>query len=123
MAASFVAGAIITAINGSVKPKELTTEEIEAARQDSISKIKAGAYLAAKQLINRRLKSPSTAKYANYGYGENPAIVEFYEDGTYRVKIWVDAQNSFGAMLRNTYQVDMKRVGDNWKLQNIAQLK
>lgn len=87
-----------------------------------VQTLKTGAYLTAKGLIESSLKAPSTAKFATYGYGDNPATVDYYEDGTYVVNIWVDAQNSFGAMLRNKYKVSLKIVGERWDLIDISKL-
>lgn len=92
-------------------------------RTESISDIQFSAYTMAVKFIERDLKAPSTAKFADYGYGDDPAEVSYIGGETYRVKIWVDAQNSFGAMLRNKYQLDLKKKdGKMWELIDIKRL-
>jgi hypothetical protein len=89
----------------------------------SISDTQFSAYTMAVKFIERDLKAPSTAKFADYGYGDDPADVSSIGGETYRVKIWVDAQNSFGAMLRNKYQLDLKKKeGKMWELIDIKRL-
>ncbi|WP_347839296.1 hypothetical protein [uncultured Draconibacterium sp.] len=96
---------------------ELETKIKKAAE----SNMPAGAYLYAKELVKAQLKAPSTAKFASFIKGE--AKVGQYDNGNYQVIMWVDAQNSFGAMLRKTYQVDLKPVNNSWQLVKIVELK
>ena len=72
--------------------------------------------------IKDRLKAPSTAKFAPYNklvistYGKNQGVKD-----AFRVKGYVDAENSFGAMLRNNYTCDVQYTGnDNWELINLV---
>lgn len=63
--------------------------------------LKYEAYSVAKEYIRQNLKSPSTAKFAPLS-----ETVLFKDDaGIYNLSIEVDAQNSFGAMLRNQYYI------------------
>lgn len=64
---------------------------------------------ACENFVKDRLKAPSTAKFS----GESVS-----DDGTgrYTVTGSVDAQNSFGAMLRDHYSCLMRLDGDNWEL-------
>lgn len=124
--ASMAIGVFVTVFSSE---KEQSAEQLEAekvaekanAEAENIELLKSGAYIAAKKLIESSLKAPSTAKFAQYGYGDNPATVVL-QNGIYSVNIWVDAQNSFGAMLRNKYKVDIKIDGENWKLVEINKL-
>jgi hypothetical protein len=65
-------------------------------------------YNIAKENISSKLKSPSTAKF-------QPLIdiQSEYKEGFFYMSIWVDAQNSFGATVREQYTVKYKAEGDN----------
>jgi hypothetical protein len=69
------------------------------------------ARTAAKQLIPRQLKSPSTATFAP---DEEWSITKYGND--YVLSAWVDSQNSFGAMLRMQFVAVMRDEGENWRL-------
>ncbi len=57
----------------------------------------------AEQEVEERLKAPSTAKFSN---------IEVTKTGsTWVVTGYVDAQNSFGAMIRNRFRVEIKDNG------------
>ena len=80
------------------------------------------ASLMCERFVTKRLKSPSTAKFAPYRelkittYGKNEGIKD-----AFRIIGYVDAQNGFGAMLRNDYTCDVQYAGnDNWKLINLT---
>ena len=60
--------------------------------------------------VKQQLKAPSTAKFA----GINESSVQKVNDNTYIVHSFVDAQNSFGAMIRTKYTATMERVDDKW---------
>ena len=71
----------------------------------------------AQLLVEKRLKSPSTA--------EHPSGTSNYEitdlgDNRYRVSSYVDSQNSFSAMIRTRYTVTIKKSGDSWILESIT---
>lgn len=69
-----------------------------------------------RSFVERSLKAPSTAKFPSCS---SLKIVRL-GDQAYRVSSYVDAQNSFGAMLRKYYTVEIKYKGnDNWELLNI----
>lgn len=70
------------------------------------------AHLYVKQL----LKAPSTAKFPPCDFGK----VSRLGNKQYRYQSYVDAQNSFGAMVRTYYVVEMEYLGnDEWKLKDI----
>jgi hypothetical protein len=54
--------------------------------------------------ITENLKAPSTAKFTNTGVSLGK--------GNYQVRNVVDAQNSFGAMLRNTFLCNVHCTGE-----------
>lgn len=57
------------------------------------------AYETCETLVKERLRAPSTAEFGGYGQ----ANIERSGGETYRIEGWVDAENAFGAMLRNTF--------------------
>lgn len=78
---------------------------------------KISTYVMSKQFVEDNLKSPRSAKFP---WGSDEYKVMHTGDGVFEVRSWVDAQNSFGAMIRSTYYVEMQYVGDNrWRLLNI----
>ena len=73
----------------------------------------------ARQFVKQQLKAPSTADfpYDDYEY----ECVE-KTNNRWLVKSYVDAENSFGAKLRQKWWVEMKykKSTDKWELLNIA---
>ena len=64
----------------------------------------------AQDYVDDRLKAPRTAEF------ERPRI-EHLGGGQFVVTGYVDAENSFGAMIRNTYRVELSTTdGVNWRL-------
>lgn len=78
------------------------------------------AYVMCQSFVKDRLKAPSSAKFPGM-------FEETYSDATtklsetqFRVRSWVDAQNSFGAMIRNNYTCTVSYTGnDNWRLDGL----
>lgn len=86
-------------------------DEEKADEPDAIS-----AYYMSHQFMEKQLKAPSTAKYPRYD--EN--FVKDLGDGRYTVDAYVDAENSFGAMIRTNYTCTLKYAGDDkWTLEEI----
>ncbi|MDC0358152.1 hypothetical protein OAO01_04990 [Oligoflexia bacterium] len=84
-------------------------EEYERCNSDNI-----GAYVMAQDFVKENLKSPSTAKFP---WGTSDSTIVNLGDCKYRVKSYVDAQNSFGGMIRNNYDVVVRYNGNNrWGL-------
>jgi hypothetical protein len=61
------------------------------------------------QELQKSLKAPSTAKFSSYSETE----VAKADADTYLVNGWVDAQNSFGAVLRARYFCTAGKSGDD----------
>lgn len=71
------------------------------------------AWIMCKQFVEQQLVAPSTAKFGNY----RESIVASQDNDEFHVIGQVDAQNSFGAMLRKTYFCNIRYVGnDRWRL-------
>lgn len=63
--------------------------------------------------IKNTLKAPSTADFAP----KSESSVETVGPNTYKITSHVDAQNSFGAKIRNHYEITLKDNGpDKWQL-------
>ena len=63
------------------------------------SEFKATAYVCAKYEVEAYLKAPSTAKFQ-----ASPDAVIYKQDSYYIIESYVDAQNSFGAMIRTNFK-------------------
>ncbi|NDK92726.1 hypothetical protein GPY57_00110 [Photorhabdus laumondii subsp. laumondii] len=62
------------------------------------------AYIYAEKLISSNLKSPSSAKFASYYDVKSTQL----EDCKFNFVGYVDAQNSFGAMIRTKFSVTVR---------------
>lgn len=69
------------------------------------------AYLGAQQTVKKMLKAPSTAKFP-YPSDSDVSIKKLAED-KYFISSYVDSENSFGAMIRNTFTVTITLQGQN----------
>lgn len=75
------------------------------------------AYRRARDAVKQRLKSPSTAEFPSMFGGEWEAHTTRGSDGervTYKVKSWVDAQNSFGATVRTHWSATVTQWGNGY---------
>lgn len=73
----------------------------------------AGAYVQMEDYVKQRLKSPSTAKFANV----LSANIEQLENQTYKIDSYVDSQNGFGAIIRTRYIGEVQQISeDEWQL-------
>lgn len=78
--------------------------DLVKAANDLLDRRESYARIYAKQEVEKLLKAPSTADFSGY----SDTVVALLEGGTkndYIVKGYVDAQNGFGAMIRNKYYV------------------
>lgn len=80
-------------------PKSIDKEEL--ARQ---------AFIISQDYVKKNLKAPSTAKFPFLDY----TFSDPDPDNTIIIKSYVDAQNSFGAKLRNDYYVKVRYKGGDW---------
>ncbi len=71
------------------------------------------AVLVCQKWVKENLKAPSTAEFPQI----NKAKITKLADTTWRVVSYVDAQNSFGAMIRTYYDCETTYLGkDKWQL-------
>ncbi|MBS4057772.1 MAG: hypothetical protein KGZ82_10690 [Bacteroidales bacterium] len=115
--------------------REKITDSAKAHRTDSLlatrgahtkrvalaEKNRAAAYAfeLAKASILKGLKSPKTASFSGY----NESKYWYYpKDDIYIVQLYVDAQNSFGAMIRQYYQIKLKKTNGEWRVVDLMEI-
>ena len=80
---------------------------------------KLDVWVMAQQFVEKKLKSPSTASYGHILRGEHQdpdSVVTALGGGKYRVRGWVDSQNSFGAEIRTNFTCELEhRGGKSWR--------
>lgn len=80
---------------------------------------KIDAWVMTEHFVKDKLKSPSTADFGGIlsDYQDPLKVVTDLGDGKFRVRGWVEAQNSFGATIRTHFVCELKYVGnDRWRL-------
>lgn len=100
-------GMILFALDRCFTP-ELTEQE----RQEQIEKSRLNSdlswgYKSAKEEVLKKLKSPSTAKFADF----SKIKYRDHKDGTYIIESYVDSQNSFGATVRTKFRCTITKYG------------
>lgn len=73
-----------------------------------------GAQVACAEFVKDQLKSPATAEFSETSSSE-------LGQERWRVEGAVDSENSFGAMIRNTYVCEVEYLGDDeWQLVDLT---
>lgn len=72
---------------------------------------KIDAWVCAQNVVEGRLKSPSTAKFCSY---DSSRVTEL-GNNKYRIVGYVDAQNSFGATVRSNFTVTLTLTEHGYK--------
>lgn len=89
------------------EPKTLEELEAEIDAEVNAADTKYNAWLMAKEFVKKELKSPSTASFPSFDERNvNKLGSNFYE-----VTGYVDAQNGFGATLRNNFYCTIMLYG------------
>ena len=96
--------AIVLALGGGVWLLGQFGDGTPSAPEDPCARDSA-AWVMATQFVERRLKAPSTAKFP--WMSDDGVSVSRLPGCKYRVIGYVDAQNSFGAKLRNRFVVEL----------------
>jgi len=74
------------------------------------------AYIMIEDFVKQRLKSPGTAEFPGVLDGKIDHVTALGNQ-TYRIISYVDAQNSFGAMIRTKFIGEIKQTSDvRWQL-------
>ena len=94
--------------------KETKEEKANRECHDTLS-----SFVVSQAFIKKRLKSPSTAKFATII--DDGVSIKNIKNCTHVVRAFVDSQNGFGAMIRNNYKVTITYEKDinKWHLDNI----
>ena len=82
-------------------------------RAETQERVAERAADAAQGFVLKALKAPATAKFVGV-----PSVQPF-TDGSYEVTGEVDAQNSFGALLRNHYTVKLRPEDGEWHAETV----
>tara|TARA_B110000196_G_C20909299_1_gene549755 strand:+ start:217 stop:792 length:576 start_codon:yes stop_codon:yes gene_type:complete len=96
------------------KPK--TESEIIAERKEECEDTITPMFYVQKA-VKQNLKSPATAEFPFY----DDSQIQHIGDCVYQVRSYVDSQNSFGATIRTSFYVRIKRgeTENDWQIQNI----
>lgn len=82
--------------------------------------MKIEAWTMAEYFLKDHLKSPSTARFGGILSGDyqNPkTCVTYLGNNDYRVKGWVDSQNTFGGIVRTNFSLRLRYNGNkSWTL-------
>lgn len=74
------------------------------------------AFVMSEEFVKRKLKAPDSAKFPSF----EDSFVRDLGNGVYEVTAYVDAQNSFGATLRNRFYCKLRHTGgDNWMADSV----
>ncbi len=77
------------------------------------------AFVMSQTFVEDKLKSPSTAEFP---YSSSKGVnVHYQGECRHKISAYVDAQNSFGAMIRTKYyaEVQNEKGTDIWRLLNL----
>lgn len=87
-----------------------------APKQAKPAHSESGAYVVCKNFVKERLKSPKSADFPWL----RDEFVARLGGARYRVDAYVDAQNSFGADLRNHFSCTVRWLdGNRWRLEDL----
>lgn len=93
-------------------------EKQRQAAENAERSLQAGARVSCQEFVKRQLRSPSTAKFP---FTEQR--ISRLRRNVYRVSGPVDAQNAFGATIRNRYICEVEKSASQWKLLDIQVLE
>ncbi|PPE75455.1 hypothetical protein C3942_00740 [Solimonas fluminis] len=92
-----------------------------AKKEDSEAVLAARACSEAQRAVRARLKAPATAEFPGCVFGMHEYVIKSNPERTkYFVQGFVDAENSFGAKLRNKFGVILTRNGESWTADKVA---
>ena len=101
------------------KVTRIPTPSPGATTRSTPSDDKIGAWVMAKEFVKDRLKAPGTADFGSAwrDYQDPDECVTYLGSNRYKVIGWVDAENTFGAKIRNRFYCVLKDEGEKWKLE------
>jgi hypothetical protein len=139
MAAGFIAFSVLIGVIGAITAEHdakktaqaeaarragLTPEqkaaEAQAAKAKKTADAEAEALMSAvytcRMFIRQRLKDPESVKWAHLG-DETPR--QKNKDGSFTADLSLRARNSFGGLVLETYQCQVRQAGDDWRLMRL----
>ena len=76
------------------------------------------AYIMCQNFTDDQLKAPASAEYQPYP--DMKESIENLGNETYSMKYYVDAQNSYGAMIRNSFYCEIRHGEDDlWYIEDL----
>ena len=105
------------------KEKAIIEERQKSHRAEEMQKslLVARACVYSQDAVKQKLKSPGSAKFPDCAFDADQYEIRANENKTmFSVIGYVDAQNSFGALLRSKYVVIMKKEGNQFEVVNVA---
>jgi hypothetical protein len=92
-----------------VKATKSSTKEYTKAEIDS-------AYYSSRNFIKKALKAPATAEFSNPIMDKETTGSTVTHEGRIQSKGFVDAQNAFGALIRQSWMVVVQPEGEQWRI-------
>lgn len=92
-------------VHKSASSNKSNNEEITYKVEDSDEKVKC--WILAEREVRKKLKSPSSAKFPFSASSEDVSIYKNSRGDKYYVSAWVEAENSYGAMIRSNFVVTL----------------
>lgn len=107
---------VVRSMNNAVPPMAKDSTPPASSTSSAILSEHDEAQEHAKNFILKTLKAPDSAKFPPHS-----EIKAVKVNGMWEVSTYVDAQNSFGAMIRTPYFLKMENQGALWRLAYIGQ--
>jgi hypothetical protein len=103
---------VLLIINKFSDPEVVTETATKTVEQETCyeSRCLVEAAVLCEMLVERSLVAPSTAKFPANGTRDTKSA----GNGIYITNSYVDAQNSFGAMIRNNYYCKLQFANNDW---------
>lgn len=110
--------AVIVIGCGESEADRIAREQADSTRRaDSVAALLAPRkvpYEKAVSLVKERLKSPSTARFADVSMEDDTVTIRFKGDSLAYVYGEYDAQNAFGTFMHGYYKVSLQKRNGEW---------
>lgn len=104
-----------------------STDDDNASSPATYKANKTDAWIMAEKFVNDRLKAPGTADYGSvFGEYQDPKVcVSELGENRFRCRGWVDAENAFGAKLRQRFDLTLNYTESDqkWRLESFEFLE
>ena len=90
------------------RPVEKPAQKPVQKRESSDQTMAIFAYRVSQDVVKERLSTPSTAKFPSYVWDRESITVTHLGNQRYSIRAHVDAQNMFGAMVRQPYEITLQ---------------